>query len=101
MAKFLELLGLMPKSVQIAIAGILIGGAAFAAHEMRYMTVGQFTKSYVLDIKSEIRQIQKDLSDEELDARVRDMLEEQLAFLLDDLCYETPDDPYCEVPDEL
>jgi len=96
MAKLLELLSLMPRAVQIAIAGILIGGVAFAAHETRYMTVSQFTKSYVLDLKSEIRAIRRDLSDPDIDERTKQFLREQLDQMLDELCYEAPSDPYCQ-----
>lgn len=99
MNKVLALLGLMPKSVQILIAGLLFGGIAFAAHEQRYMTVGQFTKSYVLALKAEIRNIKKDLADQLLDDRVREILVEQLALMIDDLCYEMPSDVYCKVRD--
>lgn len=99
MNKVLELLGMMPRPVQIAIAGLLFGGIAFAAHEQRYMTVDQFTKSYVLALKSEIRNIKIDLADANLDARVRAVLVEQLAAMLDDLCYEMPEDVYCRARD--
>jgi hypothetical protein len=99
MNKILEILGLLPKAVQVAIAGMLFGGIAFAAHEQRYMTVGQYTKSYVLDLKREIRNIEKDLADSDLPARVRDVLKEQLDQMIDELCYEIPDDPYCRARD--
>lgn len=96
MSKLLELLNLMPRAVQIAIAGMLIGGLAFAGHEVRYMTVSQFTKSYVLDLKSEIRAVQRELTDPDLDVRIAQILREQLDQMLDELCYETPNDPYCK-----
>ncbi len=96
MTKLLELLNLIPRAVQIAVAGILIGGLAFAGHEMRYMTVGQFTKSYVLDLKSEIRAIQRELNDPDIDVRTKAILREQLDQMLDELCYEAPNDPYCK-----
>jgi len=96
MTKLLELLNLMPRAVQIAVAGILLGGLAFAGHEVRYMTVGQFTKSYVLDLKSEIRALQRELSNPDIDARTKQILREQLDQMTDELCYEVPDDPYCK-----
>ena len=94
--KIFELINLMPRGIQIAIAGMLIGGLAFAGHEARYMTVGQFTKSYVLDLKAEIRNTKKDLADQGLDVRLRELLVEQLESMLDDLCYEMPLDAYCK-----
>jgi hypothetical protein len=97
--KILDLLGLMPRPVQIAIAALLIGGIAVAAHEQRYMTVDQFTKSYVLDLKAEIRNTKKDLADPELDSRVREIFVEQLNAMLDELCYEMPEDAYCKARD--
>jgi len=93
---FLDILKLIPKPIQLTIAGILLGGMAFAGHETRYMTVGDYTKSYVLDLKSEIREIRKDLATPELPQEVKDILLESLEALLDDLCYEVPDDPYCK-----
>ena len=71
-----------------------VGGAW--AHEARYMTVSQYTKSYVLDLKSEIRQLQKDLQRENISDEVKELLREQLDEMLDELCYESPDDPYCK-----
>ena len=59
------------------------------------MTVGQYTKSYVLDLKREIRNIRKDLG-RDIDPEIRQMLEDQLAEMIDELCYEMPDDPYCD-----
>ena len=95
MIKLFELLNLMPRAMQIAIAGIVIGIGAVYAHEIRYMTVGQFTKSYLLDLKAEIRETKKDLMNPDLPARVREMLQENLEAMLDDLCYELPNDAYC------
>jgi len=92
---FLELLKLIPRPVQLTLAGILIGGLAFAGHESRYMTVSEFTKSYVLDLKSEIREMRKDLATPNLAPEVRAILEEALESMLDELCYEMPDDTYC------
>jgi len=93
---FLELLKLIPKPIQLTIAGILIGGLAFAGHETRYMTVSDYTKSYILDLKGEIRETRKDLANPDLPAEVREILEEALESMLDELCYEVPDDRYCE-----
>ena len=76
---------------------MLLGGLLFAGAEIRYMTVADFTKSYVLDLKSEIREIRKDLTNPNLSSEHRDDLEEQLQQLLDDLCYETDNkDLYCK-----
>ena len=94
MSKLIELLNLLPKSVQIAIAGLIIGGAAFAGHEVRYMTVADFTKSYILDLKREIRSLKKDI-EETNSEEVRSMLREELEQLLDELCYELPEDWMC------
>lgn len=98
MSRFVDLITLLPRSMQVAIVGILLGGIVFAAHEQRYMTVGQFTRSYVLDLRTSIREIQKDLANPNLHPDVRVILVEQLALLIDELCYEMPLDPYCERP---
>jgi len=92
---FLELLKLIPRPIQLTLAGILIGGLAFAGHETRYMTVSDYTKSYVLDLKREIREVQKELANPGLPPKVRQMLAEDLEAMIDELCYEVPDDPYC------
>jgi len=92
----IDLLKMIPESLRMAIVFIILGGGAVLAAEARYMTVDQFTKSYVLDLKSEIRDIQRELREGELTERERELLEEQLAELIDALCYELPDDPYCE-----
>lgn len=92
----LDVLNFVPKSVQAAIACLVLGGIAVYAAESRYMTVAQYTKSYVLDLKSEIRAIQTDLRDPDIPEDTKRYLREQLEVLLDDLCYEVPDDPYCE-----
>ena len=96
MNAILQLLALIPTTAQIMIASVLIGGAGVYAHESRYMTVGDFTKSYILELKSEIRQIKKDLGRENINQEVKEMLREQLDTLIADLCYEAPDDPYCK-----
>ncbi len=96
MSAFIEILALIPKGVQIVIASGVLGGAGFYVHEVRYMTVSDYTKGYVLDLKSEIRQILQDVNREDLDPQVREILQEQLDELLAELCYERPDDPYCE-----
>ena len=93
---FLELLKLIPRPIQLTLAGILIGGFAFAGHESRYMTVSDYTKSYVLDLKSEIRETRKDLANPDLAPEVREILKEALEALLDELCYEVPNDAYCK-----
>ena len=95
MNAFLQLLSAIPTSIQVFIASAAIGGVGVYAHESRYMTVGDYTKSYVLDLKREIRSIQYELQNPDLDQQIRHMLEEQLQDMLDELCYERPDDPYC------
>jgi hypothetical protein len=90
-----EMLGLIPESVRVPILFLIIGGGGAFAAESRYMTVADYTKSYVLNLKSEIREIQKELADPEIDPDYRDMLMEQLEALVDELCYERPDDAYC------
>lgn len=96
MNAIIELIKLVPRSVQIALVGILIGGLAFAGHEMRYMTVADFTKSYVLEIKEAIRSLRRDLRDEDLSDRDREAIKEDIEQLIDELCYEVQDDPYCK-----
>lgn len=91
-----DVLSVVPKSVQLVIAGGVLTGAVVTAAETRYMTVADYTKSYVLDLKAEIREIKKDLADPDLSPQVRAMLQEQLDSLLDELCYEVNDDPYCK-----
>ena len=95
MAKLIELLGMLPSSVQIVIASLFVGGGAVAGLEARYMTVSDFTKSYVLDLKAEIRAIKNELKAEDLTDRERESLEEELEELIDELCYENPEDRYC------
>lgn len=90
-----DVLNVAPKSVRLLVAGSVLTGAVVMAAETRYMTVADYTKSYVLDLKAEIREIKKDLADTDLSPQVRTMLQEQLDSLLDELCYEVEDDPYC------
>jgi hypothetical protein len=90
-----DILNMLPPSVRWgALAGVLILGIAYG-HETRYMTVGQYTKSYVLDLKAEIRAIRNELERDDVDPVTEELLEEQLEALLDELCYEVPNDPYC------
>lgn len=96
MGNLIELLKQLPPMVRVAIIGLILGAGVVYAHETRYMTVGQYTKSYVLNLKAEIRAIRDNLTDQNLDAGTRKLLEEQLASLLDELCYERPNDPYCK-----
>ena len=95
MSTLLEWLKMLPASVQIAIASIIVGATAVYAHETRYMTVSDFTKSYILDLKQAIREIVRTLESEELSERERAMLESDLEALLDELCYEAPEDRLC------
>jgi len=96
MASFMDLLAVIPKSVQVVIASGALGGIGYAAHEVRYMTVSDYMRGYLLELKSEIRQLKKDVERESIDPEVRDVLEDQLFALLDELCLELPDDPYCK-----
>jgi len=96
MKALLDILNMLPNSVKYgAIIGLLVVGVAYG-HEARYMTVGQYTKSYVLDLRAEIRSIRIDLDNPELSVEVKRMLREQLEVMLDELCYEVPEDPYCK-----
>ena len=95
--KFLvDFIQLIPKELQIGIACLVIGGFAFAGMESRYMTVSDFTKSYVLDLKKLIRELKEDLKDPTLTARERHHLEMEIEELMDELCYEKPNDLWCK-----
>ena len=96
MKVIIDFLKLIPVPIQIALASMIIGGTAFAGLETRYMTVSDFTKSYVLDLKSAIREIIRELENPDLTERERTWLEQELETLLDELCYEKPDDPLCD-----
>ena len=93
----LDFIKLIPAPVQIAVASMVIGGVAFAGLETRYMTVSDYTKSYVLDLKSAIREIMGQLDDPDLSDREREWLEMELESLIDELCYEMPDDRLCKL----
>ena len=100
MKVLLDLIKLIPLNMQIGIACLVIGGLAFAGLETRYMTVADYTKSYVLDLKKAIREIEYTLRIEELTERERHRLEVELQELIDELCYEKPDDKiYCDYDD--
>ena len=89
-----KLLEFVPKPVAAGAGLVLLGGVSVGAMESRYMTVADFTESFILDLKREIRETRKDL--ETMDPGPgRDLLEEQLEQLLDQLCMKKPDDPYC------
>ena len=90
----LDLLGLIPKPIALCLASLVIGGGGFAALETRYVTTSDFTKSYVLQLKREIRELRKEIAAERDDRRRAD-LEEDLAALLDELCVEMPADREC------
>ena len=95
MGNLIEFLKLVPASVRWgAVVGLLLIGIAYG-HEVRYMTVSDYTKGYVLDLKSEIRAIKNDLDDPNVSPETKRYLREQLEVLLDELCYEVPSDPYC------
>jgi len=95
-----ELLKLIPIPVQVAVASMVLGGVAFAGLETRYMTVSDFTKSYVLDLKKLIREIERDLEELTLTERERRIMEMELEELIDELCYEKPSDRICQGEDE-
>lgn len=91
-----SLLSFLPKSVTLTIVAVLVGGLGFAGHEIRYMTVADFTKSYVLDIKNTIRSLRLDLRNAETD-RERALIQADIDELIDELCYERPRDPMCAI----
>jgi len=62
--------------------------------EIRYMTVADFTKSYVLDLKSEIRELKDDLKKADSDGERR-QIQKDIDALIDELCEERPNDPLC------
>lgn len=95
MNAIIDWIKILPTSIQIAVASIIIGATAVYAHETRYMTVSDFTKSYILDLKQAIREIVRTLESEDLSERERAMLENDLEALLDELCYEAPEDRLC------
>jgi hypothetical protein len=97
---FIDLVKLIPVPVQIAVVSMVLGGVAFAGLETRYMTVSDFTKSYVLDLKKAIREIEYVLREEDLTERERRDLEMELEELIDELCYEKPDDRLCQEEEE-
>lgn len=79
----------------IVITALLVG-VAWAAEE-RYVPKEAWEKQYILELKDTIREIRKDLKDADLSEREREFLEEEIADLVDDLCYETDDeDRLCE-----
>ena len=90
-----DLLGFLPKPVAIALAGMVLGGVAFAGADFRYVKASDFAKSYVLQLKREIRDLRKDIR-EETDDRMRDQLRDDLEELIDELCYEAPNDRECQ-----
>jgi uncharacterized protein YebE (UPF0316 family) len=96
MKGILDFIKLLPGPIQITVAAVIVGMSVTWALESRYMTVSDFTKSYVLDLKSLIRELNKDLADPELTDREREWIEEQIEVLMDDLCYENPNDLMCK-----
>ena len=89
----IDLLNVLPKSVSIPLATLALGGGAVYGLEHRYMTVADFTKSYVLILKREIRDLRKEAA--AASGREKEILEEELQRLIDELCIEHPDDAYC------
>ncbi len=90
----LDLLALIPKPIALSIASLVIGAAAFGGMESRYVTTSDFTKSYVLQLKREIREVRKEIKDE-AHSGLKARLEDDLAALIDELCMTAPDDREC------
>ena len=90
----LDALGLLPLPVQVAIASVVLGAAAVFGLETRYVSASDFQKSYVLQLKEAIRDVRKDIRDAETD-EAREILEEDLAEFIDELCLALPDDREC------
>lgn len=90
-----DILAFVPKSIALSIASIMIGAGAFAGMEIRYVSASQFQKSYVLQLKREIRELRSEIADTE-DDELRARLEEYLDELIDELCIEMPDDRECD-----
>ena len=97
MPDLMKLLALIPKSLQVVIAAMIIGMSIAYAHEVRYMTVSDYTKSYILDLKAAIRELQKLLRDSTLSNHDRETIEDQLAEAIAELCYEDKNDKYCDL----
>ena len=93
----IEILSFIPKPIQLGVLGLIVGGAGFLGMESRYVNSSQFTKSYILNLKQAIR---KELHAEDLTEREKERLEDDLAELIDELCYETNNnDRLCEDAD--
>lgn len=90
-----DALSFLPKGVALTIASIIIGAGAFAGMETRYVTSGQFQKSYVLQLKREIRELRREIREAEDAGEPTERLEDYLAELIDELCLEMPDDREC------
>ncbi len=89
-----DLLAFLPKSVALTIAAMVLGAGTLAGLESRYVTQSDFHKSYVLQLKREIRELRKELAEESDPERIAD-LEYDLAELIDELCIEAPEDREC------
>jgi hypothetical protein len=92
----LDLLKMIPVQVQVVIVSLLLGGALVYAAESRYVSMDRFTKAYVLDLKKAIREVEYILRDEVLTDRERRDLEMELEELIDELCFEAPEDRKCD-----
>lgn len=91
----IELLKIIPTPITIAIACLLLGAAGIVAADSRYVQIGAFQKSYELSLAKEIRELRRELSNEQ-NERARELLQREIEALLDDLCHEKPDHIYCE-----
>lgn len=89
-----DILTFLPKTVALSIASIIVGASAFAGMEMRYVSASQFQKSYVLQLKREIRELRHEIAETD-DPDLVDRLEDYLEELIDELCLENPDDREC------
>jgi hypothetical protein len=97
MGEFLKLLQALPKMVQIVIISVILGVGFAYAHEARYMTISDFNKGYILDLKKNIRDIQATLRTATLSPVERRIYAEELAQMIAELCYEVPNDNYCPI----
>ena len=92
---FIDFLKLIPPQVQVVVASVVLGAAVVYAAESRYVSMDQFQKAYILDVKRMIRELQQLLREDELTERERHEIELEIEFLIDELCYELPEDRMC------
>lgn len=90
-----KILELIPQSYRLPIILVLSGVGLAYGHEIRYVTASDFTKSYVLNLRGEIRELRKELR-EAATASEKERIQEQIDAMIDELCYEVPTDSYCK-----